>query len=336
MGQEIMKELHWDINKVLSKQRNINVIIGQRGVGKTYTTVQHCIKRALKYGEEFLYIRRFESELEEMGPQSIFSPFAEEFGVPFKVVGKDVYAGEKIVGHIGALSTSHKIKGATYQNVKYLIFDEFIEEVGMTKELKGEIFKFYNLLETVFRMRDFIVFLLANAISFEGCYKYELQLSLPLGDNEFWYHPTKSILVQLVKNTPYEEAKMKSPLGQLINGTAFAKYAVYNEFYGDNYAFVKKRTGTFYEKFSFSFKGKKYGMFISGSCPVMIIDYSITDSLPTYQIKDEEMTDEGVRILSRSRSPVITYIRAYLDSGNLYYQNIKIKNELFNFLIKFI
>lgn len=333
MGQEIMKVVHWDVNKVLSKQRNINFIIGQRGVGKTFTTLLHCIKRALKYGEEFMYMRRYEAELSSA--REIMNPFKNYFeGVQFKVVGKNIYANDKIIGYICALSTSHKMKGTQYPNLKYLIYDEFLAEVGATKELKGEIFKFYNTLETLFRLRDFTVFMLANAVTFECCYKYELGLKLPLGNAEFWYHPHKSILVQLVKNEPYEDAKINSPLGKIIKGTTFAEYAVYNKFYGDNYSFIKKRSSTYFQCFTLGYNNKIYGLYVSRAERGMILDEAIGVKYPDYQAPSIEQGIEGVKMVKTTNSPVIKYIQTYLYSGMLFYQNLQIKTELFPFITK--
>ena len=58
-----MKSIYWDVNNIITKQRHINFILGERGVGKTFTTLEWCVNRALKYGEEFVYMRRYESEL---------------------------------------------------------------------------------------------------------------------------------------------------------------------------------------------------------------------------------------------------------------------------------
>lgn len=332
----MIDNIHWSVDIVNTKQRNVNFIIGERGVGKTYTTLKYCIKRALRYGEEFFYMRRLLSELDTV--KDLFDPLIlnNEFpGVIFSVKGNDFYADGKVIGHWGSLSTSNKFKGTAYPLVKYLIYDEFLAEKGATKELKKEVHKFYNMLETLFRNRDFKVYLLANATTFECCYKYEMGLKLPYGDNEFWYHPKKSILVQLVKNEPYREAKMASPLGKLIEDTSYAEYAVFNNFYMDSYAFVKKRSGTHYQILSFSYRGRNYGLYISRFEKNMVIDYSCR-KLPDYQIKDIDMTEEGIRLLSKSSHPVFRYMRAYQDTGHLNYQSMEIKTQLYELLFKIL
>ena len=338
--ENVMQRVHWDINLVNTKQRNLNFILGERGVGKTFTTLEWCVKRALRHDEEFVYMRRYESELKDV--DSLLSPLPLMSSDPviqnltFKVKGNDFYADDKLIGHWIALSTSNHLKGTAFPKVKYLIFDEFLAEAGVTRELKKEIFKFYNVLETLFRMRDFRVFLLANTTSFNCCYKAEWHLQLPFGGNEFWTHPTKSILVQRTFNIAYREAKIESPIGQLAAGSAYSEYAYNNNFYMDSNSFIKKRTGSHYEILNFMYKGLKYGLYISKKSKEMIIDYSKNRDTIDYVIKDEEMTDEGARLLSRSSHPVFRYMRNYYEYSNLYYQNQDIKSSLYPFLFKIL
>lgn len=336
----IMQKVHWDINLVNTKQRNLNFILGERGVGKTFTTLEWCVKRALKYDEEFVYMRRYESELKDvdslLSPLPLYStdPLIQE--TSFKVKGNDFYADDRIIGHWIALSTSNHLKGTAFPKVKYLIYDEFLAESGVTRELKKEMFKFYNVLETLFRMRDFKCFLLANTTSFMCCYKNSLRLQLPFGGNEFWYHPTKSILVQLTNNTPYREAKRQTPVGKIIEGTDYAEYSINNKFYIDSNTFIKKRSGSHYEILNFVYKNIKFGLFVSKKSREMIIDYSKNKDRTDYVIKDEEMSDEGCMILAKSSHPVFRYMRNYYNYSNLYYQNQVVKSLLFNFLYKIL
>ena len=332
-----MKSIYWNVNNIITKQRHINFILGERGVGKTFTTLEWCVNRALKYGEEFVYMRRYESELNTV--KDLLSPlskYSEKFkDCIFTVKGNEFFCDGKRIGHWIALSTSNHLKGTAFPDVKYLIYDEFLAEAGVTRELKKEMHKFYNVLETLFRNRDFMVFMLANTTSFQCCYRTEMNLNLPFDGNEFWYHKKKSILVQLVHNEPYREAKMASPLGKIIEGTTYAEYAVKNNFYIDSYSFVKKRSGTHHEILNFVYKNKKYGLYVSRKEKSMVIDISRSSNLD-FQIRDFDMTDEGVKLLSKSSHPVFRYMRNYYDVSQLFYQNLDIKSELYPFLFKIL
>ena len=336
--QAILQDIHWSIDDVLTRQRVINIILGQRGVGKTFTTMEWCFNRYLKRGEKFIYMRRRQSEIDKAKPTLLqpFPLFSKKISDhTFKIVGDEIFIDDKSCGYTVALSTSSNLKGSGYSEVSTLIYDEFLAESGVTRELTKEMHKFYNLLESVFRMRDFRVLMLANTTSFNCCYRNDMHLQLPFGTNEYWMHPKKSILVQLVKNPVYEEAKMQSCLGGIIEGTAYAEYAVYNKFYMDTNTFVKKRTGTHYEILSFAYQNKRYGLYVSKNDKSLIIDYSRKPILD-FQIKDIDMTDEGIKLLSKSSHPVFRYMRNYFDVSQLYYHNQAIKSELYPILFKIL
>ena len=68
------------------------------------------------------------------------------------------------LGYNMCLSTAQDIKGANFDKVKYIIFDEFIIDEGMKKYyLTNEVEVFLNIIESIARMRDVKIFLLGNA-----------------------------------------------------------------------------------------------------------------------------------------------------------------------------
>ena len=46
--------MYWNINEIMSYQRNFNFINGARSIGKTYTTLKYCYRRAIERGEVLL------------------------------------------------------------------------------------------------------------------------------------------------------------------------------------------------------------------------------------------------------------------------------------------
>ena len=61
--------MYYDYNKILSYNAFINILIGERGVGKTYGASKMVINKFLKKGEQFAYIRRYKPELKKAVPQ---------------------------------------------------------------------------------------------------------------------------------------------------------------------------------------------------------------------------------------------------------------------------
>ena len=68
---------------MLSYNAILNFIIGERGVGKTYGAKKHVVNRFIKKGEQFVYLRRYKTELKDsvgskMKPK-FFNQIVDEF-----------------------------------------------------------------------------------------------------------------------------------------------------------------------------------------------------------------------------------------------------------------
>jgi predicted AAA+ superfamily ATPase len=94
---KVEKSLYYDPNKMLSYNRILNFIIGARGIGKSYSMKVYPIKRFLKYGEQFIYVRRYKPELKKV--TQYFDNIKHEFpNHEFKVKGREFYIDGKLCG----------------------------------------------------------------------------------------------------------------------------------------------------------------------------------------------------------------------------------------------
>ena len=57
--------MYWSINKLLSYNALFNFVVGERGVGKSYGAKVYVANNFIKKNEEFVYIRRYKTELKE-------------------------------------------------------------------------------------------------------------------------------------------------------------------------------------------------------------------------------------------------------------------------------
>ena len=71
--------MYYDPNKTLSKQRLYNFVIGARGCGKTYGCKKTVIRNFLRRGEQFVYLRRYETEMPAAQMLNFFDDIGEEF-----------------------------------------------------------------------------------------------------------------------------------------------------------------------------------------------------------------------------------------------------------------
>lgn len=359
-----MQSFYWTPQKCLTYGCYLNFIIGVRGVGKTYGTFDWALKRVVKFMEgkrktmpEWVYMRRYESELETIEKVLIplftqeeylkdyeFKQEKRDFFIrrkPKKVIdekGKEKLEEEPwvVMGHWLALSTASHFKGTSYQYVEVLIFDEFLyEKADRSKELKKEVDKFLNVLETIFRMRtNWRCFLLGNATTFETIYKYEFNLMMPYNSN-FWRSKKKSILVENCDNPNYVKAKKESPIGLLASGTTYETYAIDNKFVYDTTSYIKRKQGNYRRMCVFSYENQKYGIFIKkGQSEIIIDTVKRHDTEPVrFSFKSEYMDERTLSILTRDH-PFFKLLRIYFNKNKVFYQNIRVKTMIYGLFLK--
>ena len=73
MAKKKEKIQYWDINPILSKNAEYNVIYGERSNGKTYGTLKYCLEEYFLNHSEFAYIRRWDEDLVGKKGESLFN-----------------------------------------------------------------------------------------------------------------------------------------------------------------------------------------------------------------------------------------------------------------------
>ena len=102
-------KFYYTLQRVLSFNSLINIIIGERGVGKSYTCKKHVINRFIKKNEQFVYLRRYKTELKSSVPKFFDDIIANnEFPeARFKVKNNLFYIDDNIAGYALPLSTAN-------------------------------------------------------------------------------------------------------------------------------------------------------------------------------------------------------------------------------------
>lgn len=253
--------MFYDYQKILSYNALINILLGERGVGKTYGASKFVLKRFKTKGKKFAYIRRFKTELTKARPKFMTKiQNDEEFKndkLSFK--GDTFLMNDKICGYSMTLTEAQNLKGSNYDDVDTIIFDEFIIEDNVHHYLKDEVTLFLGLCETLMRLRDFRAFLLANSVTITNPYFLYFDISLPY-NNDIKTFKNGLILVQYMKNKEYRKTKHESRFGQLVAGTPYEKYAIDNQFLLDNNNFIEKKQGSAKFSFAFVYKDETFGV----------------------------------------------------------------------------
>ena len=172
--------LYYYPNKLFSydpKKYYYYICIGSRGRGKTVSAWRWVLKRYLKYGEQFIWLRLTEAPIKKASrnqgttlvPEFLLKQLKIE-GVTMrgsviymtvKEKGKTV---SKQIGMMDSISTFYTSKGQDMSRYTNVIFDEINRESGErnTFDLTRA---FINQIETIARMRTMRVMMLGNTIS---------------------------------------------------------------------------------------------------------------------------------------------------------------------------
>lgn len=172
------KSIYWNILKILGLHCDYNLVIGQRGNGKTYGCLKYFLEFYKKTKKRFCYIRRWDEDIKAYRMEQLFAPFrnlidelfGEEYSIQYRnhkfylVNGN----GTKVdtIGYVLSLSSSHHTKSIAYTNVGNILYDEFIRMAG-EQELKDELSRFDNTLSTIIRgdNTNVVIWMLANTVS---------------------------------------------------------------------------------------------------------------------------------------------------------------------------
>lgn len=239
--------MYYSGNEAQSYNPILQMTVGSRGGGKTYDWKGRALVRFLKDGSQFVWVRRYRTELDEMLANDGFLKDIrsdERFkDAELKTDSKFCYVNGKIAGEFIALSQAQKYKSRSFANTWLVVFDEFIISTKNTKLHyigKSEPELFEDLLNTIFRMRPIRAVLLANSITFNN--PYFLHYDVRPFNGRFYWQKSRRVLVEMWNGKEYREAVDRSDIATLTRGTRYSAYALDNEFYLDNDTFVEKRT----------------------------------------------------------------------------------------------
>lgn len=227
----------YDVNRTLSHNCLFNFVVGPRGTGKTYSCKRRAIRNFLRKGEQFIYLRRYETELQPSNMEKFFDDIMTEFpDEAFLAESQKFYINRKIAGYYLPLSKAAQYKSVPFPNVSLIIFDEFIIDTGMIRYLPNEVITFNEMYSTIARLRDVTVMFLANAITFTNPYFlfYDLKLQQ---DQKIC--KKNDILLELVEDDEYTQVASQTRFGRIIANTDYGKYALQNKFLRDNDDFVE-------------------------------------------------------------------------------------------------
>ena len=249
---------YFDVRDVINESPNTHVfnIIGQGGVGKSYSVKRFILLDFFEKGNQFVYVRRWTTELEQLDTVFSDTELDEEvihawkgtkhaekyetfhvlpFGSWFWLCGeKNDTKIEKIarIGRAVALSKATSFKGGTYNNFRTVWQDECITNEGYVHG-DGEASAFDKIVNTVGRScNEILVFLCGNPDSNIEASPYFKSLNI---DYE-----------HIQANTVYYYDKI-APSGRILaNNVCFIKLSGYEKT-GDGTSYLNEYTANIWD-----------------------------------------------------------------------------------------
>lgn len=342
----MIKKKYYDFGPILSYNAVYNFITGGRGIGKTYGAKKRSIQRAIKYGEEFIYLRRYKTEL-AAARDTFFADIGVEFpDKDFRIHGYraqmsepvdiDTFEDEKAyqkalkarewqtIGYFISLSTAQKQKSVSFPKVTMIIYDEFIIEKGALHYLPDEHIAFNNFYSTVDRYNDRVkVLFLANSVSIMNPYFIAYDIS-PDEEREFVRRFNGFVVAHFPDSDEFSKAIYQTRFGQFIEGTDYAEYAVANQFADNNDSLILVKGAKARYQFTLECANGSFSVWYDMVNNKFFVQDKLPKSQEIYTLVPEKMS-EGKTLMTVRDKP-LAYLRASFNNARIMFDKPATRN----------
>lgn len=338
------KSIYYSSDQLFSRQSQINFVMGERGNGKTFEGKKKMIKNFLNNGKQSIYIRRRQTDIDEV-KEFFFEDIKEHFpDTDFKIDGKyGLINGEKAIIFF-ALSTSLKKKSSPFPNVTLLVFDEYIEpSFKFPNYLKNDMFYLLELINTVVRKRnDWKLLLIGNTISFVN--PFFTMYGIEIKNTEQRFHKflkdeddgSYLITIELTDTPDFQEEYSKTKFAKLIKNTSYGSYAMSGKGYEDDNSFIlPTRKGQHIFICSLVYEQIEVGLWFNESANIYCDDKIDSSSKRRYAVLNEDMRSHLTHIKNEENKWRTREIKKAYQNGEMYFKNQEIK-KFMQKVIKYI
>lgn len=324
----------YSFDKINSYNSFFHFILTNRGFGKSYGAKQRCIDRFLKYGEQFVYVRRYKTELKKIG--KYFDDIKERYpDHEFKVVGKTFYIDGKEAGFAIPLSTSLTEKSTAYPRVCTIVFDEFIIDKGHIRYLDNEVDVMLELVFTIVRKRDNVrVYFLANNVSEVNPYFTYFNIKMPEGVKLKTFNEGTIVVEKNTDDVFISEMK-GTKFGRLIKGTKYSDYAIENKSLRDSDTFIEKLPLKNCIPLSYIiYQGEKVQVWLDKKNNYYYCSSKIVESTEALSLESDDH-DENTTLNAKSiRFSILDDVIKGFQVGLVRFENQQIKHMMYDIFKK--
>lgn len=261
-GKMFYTEDGWiNAKTVLDDSATFCILVGGRGIGKTFGILKEILDRELK----FIYLRRTQSQidtikLKELNPfrainqlcgYDIVSGSLGKYMGAFYHSDIDGKAVGDVLGIAVALSTVSNIRGLSTEDYDCICFDEFIPQSSEKRVIKNEGEAFLNALETFNRNRELSgrkpikVIMISNSNDLDSPVLDVIGALRPLDEMIRKRESYKSLFdgeisIYRYLDSPITSKKRDTVIYKVSQSEDFSGMALENEFSKSNYENVQR------------------------------------------------------------------------------------------------
>ena len=327
----------YDKAQLLSHNKIMNMVLSNRGGGKTFHFTRWGIDDYKKTGHQCVWVRRYQTEIDEMLLNGKFFDAVREYypDDELTIEGNLGLVNGEVAFYFIALSTSRQLKSNNYPNVNKIVFDEFIIDKGRVTYLKAEVEVFLDLYETVARLRDNVrAVLLANSITIVNPYFLFWNIK---PDTRKRFTVQGQVCVELFTDAEFIEKKKKTRFGQLVQGTRYSDYAIENQWLLDNSTFIEDKTPEAEFMLGLKYCGIMYGFWVDYKAGLMYVNKQYDPS--SYNLFCLTKDDHEANLLlvkSLNDSKRVQRVVYAFRNGLLRFSDMQVKNQFYEFIGFFV
>lgn len=342
---------YYDWNEALSYDADVTMVVGARGIGKTYGLRLQFIRDYLKDGSRFVELCRHQKQLPDF-TSSYFVRIIENDEFPdyiFRTTTKYAYIAKRaekpkweICGYFGAMTAAQDMKKQTFSKVKRILLDEAIIDKRIDRYhryLANEYSVLANIVDSVSRERPDTpnalrprVYLLGNACDLLNPYFAIYKIGEEPKEGFSW-HDRKRMLLHYIKDVEYAEAKNSDTVaGRMLDNTLDGLVASSNEFLRISDDFVEGKPKHAKFQMGIVYLDRRYGIWVDENEGY----YYVTRKIPnnTHQpIFALTASDNKVNYIAAKKAE--TALRGFTELyylGIVRYESALIKTEFIEIL----
>ena len=327
----------YDKQQLLSHNKIMNMVLSNRGGGKTFHFTCWGIDDFKKTKKQCVWVRRYQTEIDEMLLNGKFFDAVRDFypDDELKIEGNLGYVNGEVAFYFIALSTSRQLKSNNYPYVNKIIFDEFIIDKGRITYLKAEVEVFLDLYETVARTRDNVrAVLLANSITVVNPYFLFWNIK---PDTSKRFTVQGQVCVELFTDSDFIAMKQRSRFGQLVQGTRYSDYAIENKWLLDTNTFIEEKTAKSEFMMGMKYNSIIYGFWVDYSVGLIYVNRQYDpSSYSLYCLQKDDHDANLLLIKSLSDSKRVQRIVYAFRNGLLRFSDMQVKNQFYEFIGYFV